>query len=151
MSYQVLFNFITHQECHDLHNLIGLAVWEEGRQKSRYEKTSVPKEDVRFTSLINRSLQALNAPSGHGFDCWILRYPVGSYIPAHLDDALFGSEHWRLNAIIQSDLNAEFILNNRRIDLRDSDAIIFRPDKHVHSVTEVVETNRYVWSVGVLL
>lgn len=151
MSYKVVFDFLSELEqrmlLYDAHSL----VWEEGRQKTSYEKAKIDLTNmIQHRDLAKRSLRLLGVPEDYGCDCWVLRYPAGSFIPSHKDDAPFGSEHWRLNAIIQNGLDSEFILNSRSIDMRERDAIIFRPDKYEHAVTEVTGGTRYVWSVGIL-
>ncbi len=149
--YSVLFDFITQVEMNDLWEFIYTARYEPGRIGTRYEKALVDnREDVRFRDLTKRALRALDVPEDHGHDCWIIRYPIGSYIPPHRDDAPFGSAHWRLNALIQRDKHAKFSIAGREVDLQERDAIVFEPSAYTHSVAEVFDCTRYVFSVGVL-
>lgn len=149
--YTVLFDFITQVEMNDLWEFIYTARYEPGRQGTQYEKAPINvRADDRFRHLAGRSLDALGAPPTIGFDSWIIRYPIGSYIPAHKDDAPFGSSHWRLNAMIQRDKHAKFRIAGREVDLQERDAIVFEPSAHVHEVAEVFTTTRYVFSVGIL-
>lgn len=154
MSYQVIFNFISPEEQEELFKLIDKLHWEKGRQETGYLKAAVP---VNYSAIIQglvvRSIQALDntEPRALTYDCYILKYEKGSFIPYHKDDALFESQHWRLNAIISdADKGGELNFEHRTVGFTQRDAVIFRPDLLNHSVSTVESGIRYVWSVGIL-
>jgi hypothetical protein len=107
----------------------GLWRWQRGRQGSGYDK-----------------LKIASAPWPLAFDCYLIRYPIGSQIPPHTDPV---SErcHYRLNVVVRaSPAGGEFfcadpIYESRRIKF-------FRPDLSEHSVSEVIGGPRYVLSIG---
>ena len=80
------------------------------------------------------------------FDCYLIRYPIGSAIPPHTDPVA-QRRHFRLNIVLKaSPSGGEFvcadpIFATRRIKF-------FRPDVSSHEVTPVVGGNRYVLSLG---
>ena len=156
MSYQVIFDFLSVSERMDLIALSEGLVWEKGRLQTGYEKAVVPKVgNVLCNLLQERSHQALGMTSNDmfdaGWDNYILRYRSKSYAPKHYDSAPFGSKHFRLNAIISDAfVGGDFRIRDRHVNLREGDAVIFRPDMYEHSVTPVQTGDRYVWSFGVL-
>lgn len=103
--------------------------WQSGRQDSGYEKM-----------LLLQSLLPLP------FDCYIIRYRPGAYIPPHIDKVDSG-KHYRLNIVVKKSIEGgDFvcknpIINTPRIKL-------FRPDMCEHSVTKVIKGNRYLLSIG---
>lgn len=100
--------------------------WSNGRKKTGYEKMKI----VSFWF----------------FDCYILRFREGAYVPKHRDP-VENKKHYRLNIILQyAKAGGIFkcsncIINWWRIRL-------FRPDRYKHSVTEVTKGTRYVLSLG---
>lgn len=106
--------------------------WEKGRQNTGYDKL----------------LLAVN-PFLVPFDCYLLRFPEGSEIPAHRD-AVKSGRHYRLNIVLKrSPAGGEFVCTDplfqtRRIKL-------FRSDISTHSVTRVLGGSRYVLSIGWIL
>ena len=88
--------------------------WQEGRQKTGYLKLKL----VGFKNV----------------DAYILKYPVGSYIPPHTDP-VEGKRHYRLNIVLWGKMFFEPRVR------------FFRPDVEMHSVPEVWKT-RYVFSAG---
>ena len=90
------------------------------------------------------------APWPVPFDFWLIRYPVGSEIPPHVDPVAPGKRHFRLNIVLKrSPIGGEFvcadpIFSSKRIKL-------FRPDVSEHQVTRVEGGSRYVLSLGWLL
>jgi predicted 2-oxoglutarate/Fe(II)-dependent dioxygenase YbiX len=133
--------------------LRGLAAelgFEPGRQGTGYEKAQVPAEVQAIQDLRDVALHHLGVPSSHAHDCYILRYEEGSFIPPHKDDAPFGSQHWRLNAIIDAAEGGILLVNNKPIDLKQSDAYVFRPDALLHEVTPITKGTRLIFSVGIL-
>jgi hypothetical protein len=79
------------------------------------------------------------------FDCYIIRYPTGSYMPPHRDKVK-GKKHYRLNLILRRARGGEFVVKNAIF--RSSRLNIFRPDLETHSVTKVESGTRYVFSIG---
>jgi len=85
-------------------------------------------------------------------DCFIIRYPVGSYIPSHKDPVQASAEHHRLNIILdQPAVGGLLIVDHCEYRLLPSDAYIFRPDLEEHEVTKIEVFDRYVFTVGALL
>jgi hypothetical protein len=150
LSYSVLLDFLSIEEQSALQEYAETSAYESGRQDTGYLKAAIPK-DI-FKELKVRSLAALGADQRTKHDCYIIRYPKGSRIPPHQDDAPFGSEHHRLNAIIQaSEIGGVFGVEARTIDLLPRDGVLFRPDAMKHRITTVYgNTERLVWSVGIL-
>ena len=80
------------------------------------------------------------------FDVYLLRFPTGSKIPAHIDPNKAG-KHFRMNIVLkQAKLGGKFfceqpIFETQRIKF-------FRPDLHFHSVSEIISGTRYVLSIG---
>jgi hypothetical protein len=83
------------------------------------------------------------------FDCYLIRYPIGSAIPPHKDQVSEG-RHFRMNLVLKkSRAGGEFlcktpIFATQRIKL-------FRPDLCEHSVTTVEGSPRYILSLGWVL
>jgi len=86
---------------------------------------------------------------GYGFDSFILKMPEGSVIKKHIDPAIFGKRHFRVNFIFRhADEGGVFILTDG-FGLRDVRRVnIFRPDVEEHLVTRVNKGTRYALSVG---
>jgi hypothetical protein len=103
--------------------------WQHGRQGTGYDKM--------LLAIARWPLAA---------DCYLLRYPKGSAIPAHTDPVT-GKRHYRLNIVIwQAAEGGDFLCNTpifatNRIKL-------FRPDACEHAVSEVKRGSRYVLSIG---
>lgn len=156
MGYQTIFNFLTDYERQEILDHLDNLEWEKGRQGTGYEKAVVPLTNNVFQALAKRSLHAMKSSFDNVFDCFILKYPLDSFIPDHRDPAPEGKEHWRFNAIVSgtdpagSPHSGRFFIEDREVDLREKDAIIFRPDRYVHSVSSILYSPRYVWSVGTL-
>lgn len=103
--------------------------WSNNRKKTGYEK-------FKIVSL-------------WFFDCYILRFRVGSMIPKHRD-RVADKKHYRLNIILKhAKAGGEFHCANCIIDW--GRIKLFRPDRHKNSVSEVTEGTRYVISFGVAL
>ena len=103
--------------------------WEEGRQQTGYMKKC----------LINSKR--------FKFDVYLLKYPEGSYIPAHIDSAIIPfHEHHRVNIILkEADLGGNFYVNEKKQYGRYHR---FRPDQVEHEVTTIHRGTRWVLSVG---
>lgn len=103
--------------------------WQRGRQQSGYDKM-----------LLLQGMLPLP------FDVYLLRFPEGAEIKAHVDTVDSG-QHYRLNLVLkEAAVGGEFrcqsaIFASRRIKL-------FRPDVSEHSVSLVGKGVRYVFSVG---
>ena len=104
-------------------------MWEQGRQKTGYLKKC----------LINSKL--------FKFDMYLLKYPLGSKIPKHVDSAIIPfHEHHRLNIIlVQPESGGDFYINDEKQKGRFHK---FRPDLHEHHVTEITKGYRLVLSIG---
>ena len=103
--------------------------WQRGRQDSGYDKM--------LLAILSRPIP---------FDCYLIRYPVGSAIAPHTDPVK-DRRHFRLNIVIKrSPIGGDFLCEN---PLFTSTRInFFRPDIFEHSVTRVEGGSRYVLSVG---
>jgi hypothetical protein len=103
--------------------------WTRGRQETGYEKM-----------LLATARWPLR------FDCYLIRYPVGSAIPPHTDPVRAG-KHFRLNVVLKRSLaGGEFVCTSPIFET--ARIKLFRPDACEHSVTEVVGSPRYVLSIG---
>jgi hypothetical protein len=149
MSYRIFINFLSPSDCDSLLSFGEEADWSTGRQETGYLKAVIPSG--KCEAVKNRALHLLGG-NQLGNDAYLLRYPVGSHIPPHLNDAPFGTEHWRLNAVVRSsEAGGVFGIEERNIDLLQGDAIIFRPDKFKHRVSKVYgHFDRIVLSIGTL-
>lgn len=143
--------FLTSSELDALIELERDLTFAPGRQGTGYEKAAVDaRAHPQITALLLRSQRALGMTEGADFDCWLLRYPAGSEIPPHRDDAPRNAEHWRLNAaVVQPAEGGELTVDGARVALAPGDAIVFRPDAQTHAVSRVSGV-RLVWSVGTL-
>lgn len=103
--------------------------WERGRQLSGYDKM-----------LLLYGLWPLP------FDMYVLRFPEGSEIGPHTDP-VSENQHYRLNIVVwKAREGGEFQCKNPIYET--SRIKYFRPDMSEHSVSKVVQGNRYVFSVG---
>lgn len=106
--------------------------WQKGRQASGYDKLLLAR---------------LKWP--WAFDCYLLRFPEGSEVPAHKDEVQSG-RHFRLNLILKKAAKGgEFLCDNCLIDRPRIK--LFRPDLHEHAVSRIELGRRWVLSVGWLL
>jgi len=103
--------------------------WKAGRQQTGYQKM-----------LLATALWPIK------FDMYLLRFNEGHEIPTHRDQVESG-KHFRLNIILKHPKRGgefkceEALFSTRSIKL-------FRPDICEHSVSKIVEGNRYVFSLG---
>lgn len=112
--------------------------WESGRQGSGYFKLKL------FESWRLKC------------DCWLLKYPKGSYINWHQDPTPVKWEHHRLNIVLKRTSGGHFQTAANSISgIGDhypttsyGRIVYFRPDITRHRVTEVLEGTRYVLSIG---
>jgi hypothetical protein len=120
--------------------------WEPGRQGTGYEKKNVLTH-LACERLVKRAVGELFAPTL--VDAWLLRYPVGSEIPAHTDPPIDGMCHVRLNALVlASGAGGVLYLDGNEQIFDEGDALVFRPDVVRHQVTTVEKNPRLVFSVG---
>jgi hypothetical protein len=103
--------------------------WQYGRQKGGYQI---------LTFLYSKLLKA---------DGYILRYPAGSSIPAHVDPVDKAHEHYRLNIELWPAQEGGELVCAKSI-FRWGPINFFRPDQSIHAVTEVKQGTRYVLSIG---
>ena len=102
--------------------------WRRGRQGTGYEKLLLCES--KFLK----------------FDCYILRYKVGSKVPYHKDPVKSG-KHFRLNIILQrAKKGGGFLLDNKNYP--SGRVVLFRPDIESHAVQEILEGTRIVLSIG---
>lgn len=151
---RLLRAFLTSADCEMLSFWRGKVVYEPGRQGTGYEKSSMFRIAETY-DLRCRCLAALGMREREdvAYDCYLLRYPTGSCIPSHLDDAPFAREHHRINCIVQPSLSGGALIVNTKLyhPLHVGDAYVFRPDLELHEVTTVTEGERYIFTVGTLL
>jgi hypothetical protein len=148
-EYRILLNFLSPLEQEQLTSYIRELEWKDQQEQDfGYLKQEVP--DGKLEALKKRSGLVLGSEKLN--DCYVIRYPVHSYIPPHIDPTPTGMEHWRINAIIQaSESGGIFGLESRSVDLLEGDAIVFQADKMRHRITTIYGgVERYVWSAGIL-
>ena len=106
--------------------------WQEGRQGTGY-----------FKMLLLQSKRFLL------FDVWLLKYPLGAFIPTHTDP-IPNKRHFRLNIVLsklpQTSNRKGFEATHVLFETQRM--VLFRPDITPHSVLEVMERPRYVLSIG---
>ena len=100
--------------------------WKEGRQGSRY-----------FNKLLAQ---------GKTWDCYLLKYPTGSYISLHKDFVDKGLEHHRINFTFWRAKEGGIFFKDTKHSTKRYQ--YFRPDKVLHGVSKVEEGTRYVLSIG---
>lgn len=80
-------------------------------------------------------------------DAWLLKYPVGAHVPAHVDIVPNCRRHWRLNCTLwPSREGGEFLY--RGSVKRFGPFTFFRSDTQMHAVSKVTKGTRYVLSIG---
>lgn len=138
--------------------------WVRGRQDGGYLILPIPPDQDApkwMGDLTRRSLKLLresplcgqaSLDPGHEFLAWdryLIHYPEGAAIPEHTDPVPEGQRHIRLNAQFGPVMEGGvFHLCGAAIPMNPGDAVIFRPDRDVHSVTQVTQGERWLWSVG---
>lgn len=124
-----------------------------GRQGTGYEKLAL--RDVAGCDVVVARARALLglADDNALFDAWLLRYPRGSGVPAHVDAAAADDHvHVRVNAVVvAADAGGVLAIDGAVVDLAAGDAVVFRPDVEVHAVSVVDVGERVVFSVGALV
>lgn len=106
-----------------------LPKWDEGRQGSGY----------RVLTLVNNSQIK--------FDMHLIHYPEKSSIPPHKDPANFQQRHYRLNIEVKRPKKGGQFECEQCI-FRWWRIALFRPDEQQHSVTQIEEGTRMVFSIG---
>src|SRR5262249_30967327 len=126
--------------------------WTRGRQGTGYDKLALEADALgpHGSDLLARSLHLLRDPAPSLWDCWLLRYEVGAYVPPHVDPPLDeGRQHVRLNLLVaRAARGGELRLDGLEVSLEQGDAVVFRPDLCTHEVSRVDAGARLVWSVG---
>ncbi len=109
--------------------------WQEGRQEGSYNK-------MLLATFV------LPVP----FDLYLLKFPTGSYIDAHVDKVSWG-RHFRLNIVLKNATEGgEFkVARSRGTFLNLPRVKFFRPDLVLHEVSEVIEGERLVLSFGFVI
>lgn len=82
------------------------------------------------------------------FDCWLLKFPVESFVDMHTDQ-YSGGKHYRMNITLTTSfqemvLHGEYIYNSKYIK-------IFRPDLYKHGLPKVFNRAIYMLSIGWVL
>jgi len=133
--------------------------FQPGRQGSGYFKLNlldsmIPSDIVGLVESIDifrRSLKEVGYLQGNKWDSYLIRYPIGSSIPPHRDRVGFGLEHHRINAIVkQGEFTKVNIDNVFYGSIETGDAYIFRPDLQKHSVPKITDSERLVFSLGLI-
>jgi hypothetical protein len=106
-------------------------VWEIGRQHSGY---------VKYLIFESQRLK---------LDVYLLKFVEGSKITPHIDEVIEG-KHYRLNIYLRNAREGGEFSVSQHI-FRNRFMCLFRPDKFIHSVSEVKSGTRYVLSIGKLL
>lgn len=79
-------------------------------------------------------------------DCWVLKYPDGTYIPPHKDKVEDGYEMWRINLVLKKPKGGGVFTCEGGMNLWGR-VMVFCASKNKHSVSRCVGT-RYVLSIG---
>lgn len=147
-EYRIILNFLSPLEQEQLISYIRELEWKEQQADFGYLKQEVA--EGKFEALKKRSGLVLGSDTVN--DCCVIRYPVNSYVPPHIDPTPAEMEHWRINAIIQvPESGGTFGIESRNVDLLEGDAVIFQANTLRHRITTVYGgIERYVWSVGIL-
>ena len=142
---KIVARFLNPRERVVVANLARAVTFEPGRQGTGYDKANLL--DVTMADrLVKRCLKELGDPVLH--DAWLLRYPVGSEIPQHMDPPLEGMCHVRLNALALASEGGVLYVDGAELPLDSGDAYVFRPDVMRHMVTRVERNERLMLSVG---
>lgn len=161
MSYKLLKHFASVDDilqCQQLERIL-TNNFEPGRQGTGYEKTNLKPMSLQapwqewLPTFVSTCLNALDKPLDNEFwDCFLLRYPNGSHIPPHKDEAsVFGKRHKRLNVLVRApSAGGDLLMSNEKVVLEEGDAVLFFPDEVEHSVT-TVSGHRLVFTVGMWL
>lgn len=108
--------------------------WQEGRQGTGYLKKLLWFGPTPFSTV--------------WFDIHLLKFPVGSGIPWHVDRVNPGEKHYRLNVYLKGARRGGEFLSKKKPIVNGGFFQLFRPDINAHMVTKVEEGTRYVLSIG---
>ncbi len=123
--------------------------WTEGRRASGYNKLPL---------LLLGYGKRPTVPFLGFLDCYLLKYGPGAFVKKHKDSVCVENPdlsidhyvHYRLNIILKkSKIGGDFICEDHPSNWSLFDRIfLFRSDMCEHSVTQVLEGTRYVFSIG---
>jgi len=103
--------------------------WSKGRQDSGYKKIKL------FVSKQYR------------FDCYLIKYEKGDFIPKHKDNVDDKYIHNRINVLLKkADKGGEFYCDNYKIFLNR--IIFFQASEEIHSVSKIEKGTRLILSIG---
>ena len=143
--YFKLPNWLDLSDRQELSQLAGIVDWEYGRQGTGYEKSDI--KQLKYAKwIIRKALGMISNPEQ--YDAWLIRCPIGSDIPLHVDPAVEGMCHVRLNALVNTGEGGLLFLGDEEQILSDGDAYVFRPDIIPHRVTAISSGVRLALSVG---
>lgn len=108
--------------------------WEPGRQGTGYLKKLLWFGPTPFSTV--------------WFDAYLLKFPVGSDIPWHVDSVKPGEKHYRLNVYLKGAKRGGEFLCKKPPLFNGGFFQVFRPDINPHMVTKIEEGTRYVLSIG---
>jgi hypothetical protein len=106
--------------------------WIKGRQNTGYEKLKLLEIGYNM----------------RGIDLYILKYNVGDSIPYHIDP-IPNRRHFRLNIEIIKGIGGELLVDEPIF--RFWRVCLFRSDRTLHKVTEVLKGRRIVLSFGLAI
>jgi len=126
--------------------------WQGGRQGTGYARLALEERSLPALAklLLAQSLLEVGEPPEGYWDCYLLRYAPGAFVPPHVDPPLVeGLVHVRMNLLVAAaDEGGVLRLAGVEVPLAPGDAVVFRPDRDEHEVTRVSSGERLVWSVG---
>lgn len=105
--------------------------WQKGRQE---------EGEYRILPLIWSKFLKL--------DCFLIKFPTGSYILPHKDETKNNRRHYRLNIILCQPKHGGVFKVERTIFSLFNRIHFFRPDLYEHEVTKVEKGFRLVLSIG---
>jgi hypothetical protein len=141
----VLRGFASAREIDELRGYANRDGWRAGRQGTGYETLSL--RDVPHP-IVARALALIGEPFEDFWDVYLIRYNDGAHIPDHVDEAQHGRQHRRLNVLLEeARAGGELRIAGAIVELSVGDAVLFDPDRDVHTVSRV-EGTRMLFSVG---
>ena len=145
---ELLHRFLSPAEVLELQAMAAAADgWAPGRQATGYDILPL-RARLPGSPILARALAKIRTPFEYYWDAYFIRYLEGARIPPHVDPALHGKHHRRLNAVLtQAASGGELFVAGVRVDLAVGDAVLFSPDRETHEVT-AVGGSRLLLSVG---
>lgn len=146
---ELLHQFLSPAEVIELQAMAAAATdgWAPGRQATGYDILPL-RARLPGSLVLARALAKIGTPFEDYWDAYFIRYLEGARIPPHVDPALHGKHHRRLNAVLtQAASGGELFVAGVRVDLAVGDAVLFSPDRETHEVT-AVGGSRLLLSVG---